>query len=94
MVDFSCLKIDWYKSKDTSLTIKNSAKKGAFCSHLKQLLARYPRYFAPDSGPRPGGTSQTSRLETIIFIGMGFDLYRPAALHCMGGAGGTAPGGT
>ena len=47
-------------------------------------------HFASQLSREWGGTSETSRLETIIFIGMGFDLYRPGAAHCMGGAGGAS----
>ena len=85
---------DWYKSKDTPACGQNVDQKCVFFAPFFVVFSISLKYFAPNNGRQLGGTSQTSRLETIIFIRMGFDLYRPAALHCMGGAGGTAPGGT
>ena len=40
--------------------------------------------------PRMGGMDETSRLEPIIYIyiGYGFHSYPPSAAHCMGGEGG------
>ena len=82
---------EWYKSRYRPGGGQNVDQKCDVFAPFFVVFSIPFRYFAPNNGRRQGGTSQVSRLETIIFIGMDLDLYRPAALHCMGGAGGTAP---
>ena len=81
---------EWYKSKYRPASVQNVDQKCVFFAPFFVVFSISFRYFAPNNGRQLGGTSETSRLETIIFIGMGFDLYRPGAAHCMGGAGGAS----